>query len=100
MKLKSRFVLECENYGEVTQFKEGDKVKIITYKDDEEIIGRIADIDVEWLVLNTSKEFESSFKKSLDYLIIGGDISKSSKKDKALKDNVKLFTEEELMKLI
>ncbi|HFD2033571.1 TPA: hypothetical protein ACF2DD_002148 [Clostridium perfringens] len=40
MKLKSRFILECENYGEVTQFKEGDKVKIITYSD-EEIMGRI-----------------------------------------------------------
>lgn len=64
MKLKSRFILECENYGKVTQFKEGDKVKIITY-DDEEIKGRITDIDVEWLVLDTSKEFESSFKKKM-----------------------------------
>lgn len=64
MKLKSRFILECENYGEVTQFKEGDKVKIITYSD-EEIMGRITDIDVEWLVLDTSKEFESSFKKKM-----------------------------------
>lgn len=42
---------------------------------------------------------ESGYKKSLDYLIVGGDISKSSKKDKALKDNVKIFTEEELIKL-
>ncbi|MCH1964341.1 NAD-dependent DNA ligase LigA [Clostridium perfringens] len=43
---------------------------------------------------------ESGYKKSLDYLIVANDFSKSSKKDKALKDGVKLFTEEELMKLI
>lgn len=43
---------------------------------------------------------ESGYKKSLDYLIVGGDISKSGKVDKAKKDNIKLFTEEELMKLI
>lgn len=43
---------------------------------------------------------ESGYKKSLDYLIVAGDISKSGKVDKAKKDNVKLFTEEELMKLI
>ncbi|HGD0580711.1 TPA: NAD-dependent DNA ligase LigA [Clostridium perfringens] len=43
---------------------------------------------------------ESGYKKSLDYLIVGSDISKSGKVDKAKRDNVKLFTEEELMKLI
>lgn len=43
---------------------------------------------------------ESGYKKSLDYLIVGGDISKSGKVDKAKRDNIKLFTEEELMKLI
>lgn len=43
---------------------------------------------------------ESGYKKSLDYLIVGSDIGKSGKVDKAKKDNVKLFTEEELMKLI
>ncbi|WP_075810248.1 NAD-dependent DNA ligase LigA [Clostridium perfringens] len=43
---------------------------------------------------------ENGYKKSLDYLIVAGDTSKSSKKDRAIKDNVKLFTEEELMKLI
>lgn len=43
---------------------------------------------------------ESGYKKSLDYLIVGGDISKSGKVGKAKKDNIKLFTEEELMKLI
>lgn len=43
---------------------------------------------------------ESGYKKSLDYLIVANDSSKSSKKDKALKDGVKLFTEEELIKLI
>lgn len=42
---------------------------------------------------------ESGYKKSLDYLIVAGDISKSGKKDRAIKDNVKLFTEDELMKL-
>lgn len=43
---------------------------------------------------------ESGYKKSLDYLIVGSDISKSGKVGKAKKDNIKLFTEEELMKLI
>ncbi|MBO3356141.1 NAD-dependent DNA ligase LigA [Clostridium perfringens] len=43
---------------------------------------------------------EIGYKKSLDYLIVGSDISKSGKVDKAKRDNVKLFTEEELMKLI
>ncbi|MFY8264733.1 NAD-dependent DNA ligase LigA [Clostridium perfringens] len=43
---------------------------------------------------------ESGYKKSLDYLIVANDSSKSSKKDKALKDGVKLFTEEELIKLM
>lgn len=43
---------------------------------------------------------ENGYKKSLDYLICGGDTSKSGKKDRAIKDNVKLMTEEELMKLL
>lgn len=43
---------------------------------------------------------ENGYKKSLDYLIVANDSSKSSKKDNALKDGVKLFTEEELMNLI
>lgn len=43
---------------------------------------------------------ESGYKKSLDYLIVGGDISKSGKVSKAIKDNVKLFSEEELMRLL
>lgn len=64
MGLKSRFILEYEKYGEIIQFKEGDKVKINTYND-EEIMGRITDIDIEWLVLDTSKEFESSFEKKM-----------------------------------
>lgn len=42
---------------------------------------------------------ESGYKKSLDYLIVASNISKSGKKDRAIKDNVKLFTEDELMKL-
>lgn len=42
----------------------------------------------------------SGYKKSLDYLIVGGDVSKSGKVDKAIKDNVKLMTEDELMKLL
>lgn len=43
---------------------------------------------------------ESGYKKSLDYLIVAGDTSKSGKVSKAIKDNVKLFTEEELIKFI
>lgn len=42
----------------------------------------------------------SGYKKSLDYLIVGGDISKSGKVDKAIKDGVKLISEEELMELL
>lgn len=42
---------------------------------------------------------ESGYKKSLDYLIFG-DISKSGKVDKAIKDGVKLMTEEEMMKYL
>ncbi|EGT3619410.1 NAD-dependent DNA ligase LigA [Clostridium perfringens] len=43
---------------------------------------------------------ESGYKKSLDYLIVVNDSSKSSKKDKAIKDGVKIFVEEDLMKLL
>ena len=42
----------------------------------------------------------SGYKKSLDYLIVGGDVSKSGKVDKAIKDNVKLMSEDELMELL
>lgn len=42
----------------------------------------------------------SGYKKSLDYLIVGGDVSKSGKVDKAIRDNVKLMTEDELMELL
>lgn len=43
---------------------------------------------------------ESGYKKSLDFLICGGDMSKSGKADKAIKDSVSLMTEEELLKII
>lgn len=43
---------------------------------------------------------ESGYKKSLDYLIVANNSSKSSKKDKAIKDGVKIFVEEDLMKLL
>ena len=43
---------------------------------------------------------ESGFKKSLDYLICGGDTSKSGKVQKAIDNNVPLMTEDELMELI
>ena len=42
----------------------------------------------------------NGYSKNLDYLICGGDTSKSGKVDKALVDNVKLMTEEELLTLI
>jgi len=42
--------------------------------------------------------FESGYKKSLDYLILGNDATKSSKQLKAEKDGVKLMTEEDMMK--
>lgn len=43
--------------------------------------------------------YASGYSKSLDYLIAGGDTSKSSKVDKATKDGVKVLTEAELMRL-
>lgn len=43
---------------------------------------------------------ESGYKKSLDYLICGGDTSKSGKVDKAKKDGIKLMTEEELIYIL
>src|SRR5574344_350669 len=42
----------------------------------------------------------SGYAKSLDYLICGGDTSKSGKVDKARIDNVKTMTEEELLSLL
>ncbi|MCH1964399.1 hypothetical protein MCG45_16335 [Clostridium perfringens] len=62
MEMRSRFVLECEDHGVIIQFKEGDKVKMMDYND-EEVIGKITDIDVEYLVLDISKEFESRIIK-------------------------------------
>ena len=43
---------------------------------------------------------ESGFKKSLDYLICGGDTSKSGKIQKAIDNNVPLMTEEEMMEIL
>lgn len=42
---------------------------------------------------------ENGYKKSLDYLICGGDTSKSGKVTKAQTDGVKLMTEEEMIKI-
>lgn len=42
----------------------------------------------------------NGYSKSLDYLICGGDTSKSGKVNKATLDNVALITEEELLQLI
>ena len=42
----------------------------------------------------------NGYSKSLDYLICGGDTSKSGKVSKAIEDNVTLMTEEELLQLI
>ncbi len=43
---------------------------------------------------------ENGYKKSLDMLICGGDMSKSGKADKAAKDGVKMVSEEYLMKYL
>lgn len=43
---------------------------------------------------------ESGYKKSLDMLICGGDMSKSGKADKAAKDGVKMVSEEFLMQYL
>ena len=42
----------------------------------------------------------SGYAKSLDYLICGGDCSKSGKVDKAKSDGVKIITEDEILKLL
>ena len=44
-------------------------------------------------------EFTSGYAKSLDYLVVGS-IKGSSKTDKALKDGVKVLSEDEFMKMI
>lgn len=50
---------------------------------------------------NITIEFEESgYKKSLYYLICGGDTSKSGKVDKAKKDGIKLMTEEEFENIL
>ena len=41
----------------------------------------------------------NGYKKSLGYLICGGDTSKSGKVQKAIKDNVKLMTEDQLIQI-
>lgn len=43
---------------------------------------------------------ESGYKKSLDYLICGGDMSKSGKADKAAKDGVQLMSEDQMMEFL
>lgn len=43
---------------------------------------------------------ENGYKKSLDMLICGGDMSKSGKADKAAKDDVKMVSEEFLMQYL
>lgn len=40
MEMRSRFVLECEDHGVIIQFREGDKVKMTDYHD-EEVIGEL-----------------------------------------------------------
>lgn len=45
-------------------------------------------------------EISNGYSKTLDYLICGGDTSKSSKVTKAKKDNIPLMNEEEFLSLI
>ena len=42
----------------------------------------------------------SGYAKSLDYLICGNDTSKSGKRDKAIKDNIKIMEEDTLMEIL
>lgn len=52
-------------------------------------------------ILNSlGAEISNGYSKTLDYLICGGDTSKSSKVNKAMKDGIPLMTEEEFLSLI
>lgn len=52
-------------------------------------------------ILNSlGAEISNGYSKTLDYLICGGDTSKSSKVNNAMKDGIPLMTEEEFLSLI
>lgn len=52
-------------------------------------------------ILNSlGAEISNGYSKTLDYLICGGDTSKSSKVNKAMKDGIPLMTEEEFLLLV
>lgn len=52
-------------------------------------------------ILNSlGSEISNGYSKTLDYLICGGDTSKSSKVNKAMKDGIPLMTEEEFLSLV
>ena len=55
--------------------------------------------ELKQIVENLGAEFASGYAKSLDYLVVGA-VKGSSKTDKALKDGVKILTEEEFLKMI
>ena len=55
--------------------------------------------ELKWLLEKMGAEFTSGYAKSLDYLVEGS-LKSSSKVDKALKDGVKVLSEDEFMKLI
>ena len=52
-------------------------------------------------ILNSlGAEISNGYSKTLDYLICGGDTSKSSKVNKAMKDGIPLMTEKEFLSLV
>lgn len=55
--------------------------------------------ELKAIVESLGAEFTSGYAKSLDYLVVGS-IKGSSKTDKALKDGVKVLSEDEFMKMI
>lgn len=56
--------------------------------------------EIKGILNSLGAEISNGYSKTLDYLICGGDTSKSSKVNKAMKDGIPLMTEEEFLSLI
>lgn len=56
--------------------------------------------EIKGILNSLGAEISNGYSKTLDYLICGGDTSKSSKVNKAMKDGIPLMTEKEFLSLI
>lgn len=56
--------------------------------------------EIKGILNSLGAEISNGYSKTLDYLICGGDTSKSSKVNKAMKDGIPLMTEKEFLSLV